>query len=1084
MSLRNIYSTFTSKSLVSEGYRILEERFKPLLSHSNEYDRISAFFSPTLIKSIFSELTCCLRTGGKVRLVIGIHDGDKMTPVLDEIESKINEERFVQAVAKLIENGIEECMDLLDTNQNITRVFAELIKQDLIQVKFASVRKDYDYYIANGSWPTNDSLFHPKIAIFRDSSDVVVLKGSINETNKGYGGNVEEATSINSWDNTGLVQEFEQTFLEIWEGNHSVTKTIDFSSEFRGIISKISRQSTKFNQRKNEIALTEFEVQQYVQDSPLLFCNGFQDVNLLPHQHSIVREALSRWPIRALIADEVGLGKTIEAGAIMSYLLKFSGLKRFSVLVPSGLRYQWQTEMYNLFGLRFYVYEPQSQKLVFAPNNKFIHEVKSVVSENFFEHGVDSIIFSWHYLRSRNSNGEFKLKKEHNIDFVLVDEAHGARIKEMGDNFEATQLYEFLNHLLPTCKHHLLLTATPKQTNYLDYFGLLKLTTGHEHLDESTLVKIAKLNEGGKLSKHLKQESILELLDLKSTILSIPQLDCDKDDPTTILPLYTDELYIENHPTTLITLRNTRDSLTKIGYNFPNINLQSKAITISDSHERVFKLVFEYIENVLFTFESEALGKQGSGFVKTIYAQRIVSSIKACYDTLSSRYAKLNRILDDGFIEENSLVTKEDLDGDDRLNPNENGRRELSSRDIEIARREIRYIQEVIGLIDSLTIKVGVISDPKIQQLFNIIDEHLNQNRQVLVFSRFTSTTQFIVDNIRTNDQLKFGRYQGGIIELIKGEHSYPKSRTSIAEEFKNKLFPLMICSDAASEGLNLQTASVLINVDVPWNPARLLQRFGRIDRFGQQQTNIFFYNLFYPETIEDRMYSRLHQRNEDFRKVLGSTPEITTPDHLDDLITQEAIDDVRVVDATYRNSLIHYNDYTKTRIHEFILRAINDRNDISIVDNCIVHNSHVLKFSTNEIDTDYLNLFHPFFSILNNKLFPKLVEVYKLVNSKEQTLLWCVKHSNLIFPIVRLNDLIKYLINQRIELNVIDGLPLDDLGNVLNNVISNSKYPVINHHKVRFSTNDVSIYKGLELIRIGVFNCALLEKDSNKELT
>jgi SNF2 family DNA or RNA helicase len=121
---------------------------------------------------------------------------------------------------------------------------------------------------------------------------------------------------------------------------------------------------------------------------------------------------------------------------------------------------------------------------------------------------------------------------------------------------------------------------------------------------------------------------------------------------------------------------------------------------------------------------------------------------------------------------------------------------------------------------------------------------------------------------------------------------------------------------------LNLQTANVIINVDVPWNPARLLQRFGRIDRFGQKKENIFFYNLFYPGTIEDLMYSRLHQRNNDFRELLGATPEITSEDHIRDLQLREILDQPNNPEFSYRNSLIKFMPEHNIRIHDLILNA------------------------------------------------------------------------------------------------------------------------------------------------------------------
>ena len=136
MSLKSEFNKFDSTISTTEGIVILESRVKPLLRASKEYNRITAFFSPTVISSIFTELSTCLSSGGSIKLIIGIHDASKLIPVLNEIDRPDPQDRFVQAVKKILYNDIEACLKLMGNAQNIPKLFSELIRQNYIEIHY------------------------------------------------------------------------------------------------------------------------------------------------------------------------------------------------------------------------------------------------------------------------------------------------------------------------------------------------------------------------------------------------------------------------------------------------------------------------------------------------------------------------------------------------------------------------------------------------------------------------------------------------------------------------------------------------------------------------------------------------------------------------------------------------------------------------------------------------------------------------------------------------------------------------------------------------------------------------------------
>jgi len=325
-------------------------------------------------------------------------------------------------------------------------------------------------------------------------------------------------------------------------------------------------------------------------------------------------------------------------------------------------------------------------------------------------------------------------------------------------------------------------------------------------------------------------------------------------------------------------------------------------------------------------------------------------------------------------------------------------------------------------------------------------------------------------------NKFKFGRYQGDTKEIIIDQKAYPYDRQTLSDKFSKGEFPVIVCSDAASEGLNLQKANVLINVDVPWNPARLLQRFGRIDRFGQKKGELFFYNLYYPNTIEDKIYTRLIDRNIGFRQILGATPEITSPEHLIDLTNRDLRDNIEVPEYIYKNSLINLKTSDNLRIHNELLTYIKSNNKILLTN--LINNNQEIKsgiieingnqhfFSTNEMDHDYLDLNHPFFHDLSIVDLLNKMTLFKLKNKNQQILMYCLIIDENVYPIYSISEMLKYLIQgETININVgINSFSINDLKNGIINLIKQEGSNFIFHNFINFNGNTSDMYDGIYL--------------------
>ena len=199
------------------------------------------------------------------------------------------------------------------------------------------------------------------------------------------------------------------------------------------------------------------------------------------------------------------------------------------------------------------------------------------------------------------------------------------------------------------------------------------------------------------------------------------------------------------------------------------------------------------------------------------------------------------------------------------------------------------------GLIDQAKKLLLKSDDRKIATSITLALNCLENQETVLLFSRYTDTIDALIDEFKRRggaDKYIYGIYTGKQSAIVKHGREYSCDKGAIKAELFSKKLRLMFCSDAASEGLNLQSARVLINVDVPWTPARLEQRIGRIARLGQTATEVDVYNVWYPNSVEARMYHRIQKRLDETNLAIGEFPDVVATDIKNAVLEGREVDD------------------------------------------------------------------------------------------------------------------------------------------------------------------------------------------------
>lgn len=577
---------------------------------------------------------------------------------------------------------------------------------------------------------------------------------------------------------------------------------------------------------------------QIAQKSEDLVCIRNSRVDLLPHQVGIAHRVVQEYSPRYILADEVGLGKTMEAGLIMKELKSRGLVKRVLIITPASLVTQWQHEMRSKFNERFEILDSRSE-IVHQTN----HPDRDVLSLH------DNVLCSIHYAKTRA--GEFSAQF---WDLIIFDEAHHLRRYLVGnDETKSTQNYKLASALRDRCGAMLLLTATPMQLDPFEFYSLIEL------IDPSLFKNyrdFEKYNdEFGLEIKHMlgkireKQNILLHDAD---TILQVnyllakgkqlfPQYHISDPAEYTIVKQLQNYLVISK-----LMIRNRKRDVIK---NLMKRKVTNLAVEYTRDEMCLYKEISEYIR----TEYSRSVREKNPiiGFAMVIFQKMLTSSKFTLLKSLKKR-------LGISYTEIDISRMAKDEEEFDELDEEEQ-EAEIDSL-ISFAGRS-HADKELLKICEKIE-KFGY--DSKINRLSEAIDAIFSDHpkEKALIFTQF----------IASQDYLKAILSKKYSVVTFNGRMS-KEEKDEKAESFRRSA-QIMISTEAGGEGRNFQFCHILFNFDLPWNPMKLEQRIGRLDRIGQKK-HVMVYNFTTIDTVEQRVLDVLYERVDKFRDTIGDMEPI-----------------------------------------------------------------------------------------------------------------------------------------------------------------------------------------------------------------
>ncbi len=897
--------------------RFHNEVLKPALSSGVDSIKImSAYFGSKSLVRLGTSLDHFLENEGKIELILSeeLNDSDLLNSYL--LKDGIKD--FDEFKLKIL-NDFESISDAMSKEKIAALCY--LILEDKLDVKIALVK--------NG-------ILHTKIYILKNThtGETLYGAGSGNLSDAAFVNNIENYNIFTSWDfgreymdESEEDPNYEQVFIKTWSGNDSDTEIHSLDKDFaKKLLKKTGIKNQKQIRTSHDELSTNLinkEVLKDLRSSPILFEFNFGRSSLYPHQVKAVNEALQSWPVRKLFADQVGLGKTLELGSTIQFLIKNESVNSVLILCPKSLTNQWQDELSFHFDLNFNRYD--NLKKAWVDSNGNIANFDKVSITSYSESFPKFAIISKDTAIKNSEEDIFKATDKY-PDLLVVDEAHHALRRRLDNGqIQKNNFSTCLEREANNFNHILLATATPirKEVNelffLLQYLGIEKFLSEKEFaLSLSSFKELSISSDSSKPSLNalsLAVDIFIKVFNsieergiddekirlFKSKIKNGVTNDFLYDNWEEIF-----NLLIKLHPVNLFISRNSQKSLENFTntYRFPNRDFLTHDIQNSETtveFDNFFNETMNYLKNEYQIAHKEIYQKKGRNiqFMQSNFQQRITSSFWSARKTIQERMKnidnQLNMFEKIYSLEGNSLSNLESEKYMSMYIANEIDYLSIDfttinlDKIIEFLKQERSALQHLMGLAQNVIefTPEGLNSDPKINKLLEVLST-LNLNESsVLIFSQYTSTldevTKAVVDEYKQDNKLgsNFGyaSFRGDIKTIkIKGSELEKNSnKREITYALNKDYLNIVFCSSAAGEGLNLQKADILINIDVPWIPAELEQRIGRIARLGQKKDSVQIHNIWYPDSIESRIYKKLIERQKGSKLALGDFSEMVS---------------------------------------------------------------------------------------------------------------------------------------------------------------------------------------------------------------
>ena len=591
----------------------------------------------------------------------------------------------------------------------------------------------------------------------------------------------------------------------------------------------------------------------------LIYSLNTTNTKFLPYQFKPVLQFLDSPSRGILIADEVGLGKTIEAGLIWTELRARQDARRLLVVCPAMLREKWCTELANRFGVKAHIVDA----------GELLEHLAAAKSDRTEEFALVASMQGvrppkhWNSERSPPQSAAAKLARfletsgddEPLLDFVIVDEAHYLRNK-------GTQTHRFATLLRPVADGLALLSATPIQMRSTDLFTLLHLLDEDAFPLEWTYDRsiranapIVALRDRLRRDTPVTQDEFKAALEASIALRRSEKIGSENSEQIA---------YLLNKPPTNDELRNVR-SRADYAELLDRLNPRAKVITRTLKREvdelhvtrepRTLRVPMGRTERNFYEAVTEAVQTYcesmnvSEGLLLTIPQRQMSSCMAAACQGWRRRPEEQTEALHE---------TVSELQGESvESEPTQRTETEQQTGGL-IAL--LRDIARHCGDFERLATE-----DSKLAALVKNLKAYWRENagKKVVLFAFYRNTLYYLAQRL-TEAGIRSVVLHGGM------------DKAQVLRSFEDdESVQVLLSSEVASEGVDLQFSSLLVNYDLPWNPARIEQRIGRIDRIGQSESKILIWNLVYEDTLDERVHERLLERLDVFRQALGSMEEL-----------------------------------------------------------------------------------------------------------------------------------------------------------------------------------------------------------------
>ena len=529
---------------------------------------------------------------------------------------------------------------------------------------------------------------------------------------------------------------------------------------------------------------------------------------------------------RLLIADEVGLGKTIEAGHIMLELKARRELHHVLIVCPKSLQRKWKDELAFKFGLQFKIYDSQKELI----NDMQEHRVS-----------VHAIVNYEKIRMKRQKNKDEKKPKDEmskniveylsqndfHFSLVLCDEAHKMRNRE-------TQTYKGAEIIMSQANAAVFLTATPVMISTENLYNLLHLLDNTRYYNYQIFDN--RLQEN--------RPFVEALTDLNHHV-ALPVIAKRLNDAEIITRFFSDEVEIFSHQTT-------------VGKAFADDAMYQEIIQMlngednSKNRARLQYLIssMSMMNNIFSRTRKREVTTDMSQAERKPHMRKVVMT--------EQERAEFDKVIEE-YIDDNSYT---DYWGEEVLT--QGGSLGLVQKKRQVASSVYAYLNSENSLDNGID-EYAEYPDAKFEELLKIIDKVFSHgNKKIVIFALFRKTLKYL--------QIRFKQRGFGTLMI----HGMVDNRVEVLDEFKNNPNAhILLSSEVGSEGLDMQFCNSMVNYDLPWNPMVVEQRIGRIDRFGQKSPTVNIYNIIVADSIQEDIYIRLLDRIGIFRGTIGDMEAI-----------------------------------------------------------------------------------------------------------------------------------------------------------------------------------------------------------------